>query len=76
MIRTAHCIAATLLCLIATTGCAVSRQADRPRDEITIFVPGAFGDGGWYDGLVDELRKSTGAAEAVSYTHLTLPTKA
>lgn len=66
MIRIVHCIAATLLCLIAGTGCA-SRQAASSSDQVTIFVPGVFGNGPWYDGMIDELRRAAGPVDVFSW---------
>jgi len=66
MIRAVHCIAVTLFCLIANAGCA-ARPGVEPVDRVTIFVPGVFGDGGWYDGLIDELNQSAGPVDVMTW---------
>ncbi|MGN6506365.1 MAG: hypothetical protein ACTHM6_12465 [Tepidisphaeraceae bacterium] len=64
MIRAVHCIVGGLLCGIA--GCAI-RAEPAPSDRVTIFVPGVFGDGPWYNDLVNQLGESVGPVKVFTW---------
>ena len=65
MIRAVHCIAAGLLCGIA--GCNTAPPTVQPSDRVTLFVPGVFGNGPWYNDLIDEIGHVSGPVQVVDW---------
>jgi pimeloyl-ACP methyl ester carboxylesterase len=63
MVRGVHL---TVLLALCAAGCA-GRPAATSGREATIFVPGVFGDGGWYDGLCRAVAEKHNAPEVVTW---------
>jgi pimeloyl-ACP methyl ester carboxylesterase len=61
-----HCIELLAFCALLGGGCA-GRPAAAIDDRVTIFVPGVFGDGSWYDGLVEELNAAAGPTKVFTW---------